>query len=123
MRSNISEYCMHPDKIWLILFDFFIETISSPERKWRHEHQRNSHPSTHSSLIPIYLDLLAETTESECEIIHILLCSSDDARIVRYKEYAIHSIREIPQSLDPDIICKIRYIKKWELFPIENLEK
>ena len=123
MGSNISEYCMHPYKIWLILFDFFIETSSSPEGKWRHEHQGDSHPSTHTSLIPIYLYIFPDTTERYSKIVYILLSSSDHTHVVRDEEYPIHTIRETRESLCPYIIAELGDIDNWELSVIENPKK
>jgi hypothetical protein len=53
------------------------------------------------------LYILAETTECECEITHILLRSADDTRIVRYEEYAIESSSQLSQTTYPVIIRKI----------------
>lgn len=61
--TYISEGRVHPDEIWIEFFYFSLECKASPERKWSHEHERNTYEWVHWPIITIYLYLFPDISE------------------------------------------------------------
>ncbi len=116
--SDIAEYRVHPDEIWLICIDGSGQSHPSPESKWSYIHEPYTSHSTRIPSISIYLYLFPDTTQRYGEIIYILFSTSYDTRIIRYEEYTIDSLCEASESIQPEVIGEPRNIEHWELSDI-----